>query len=587
MKNRPAVFAIVGAFVLMAQTLSAGEVNIPRLVQEAPPLETYGSPAGVVWQRHESYGLRPDGAMLKESLWVVMTTHRLDRNWPESVLSTPFTGELEILEASLYDPVSGAKIAAMSDDGASMTLGDHDEAVLVLRFRQIYPKRMSVEGLIIPASDLPVWEGRFSVAVPSGSELFVQSNGMDSPSIENSGGKSTYIWTTYNVPQRKRSSLVRLGDPYLAFSLRSGKVPFLQLLSTLNRISIPSMPPDLARLNRMGDKGKAGKKLMRAMDSMVIPGSDGMLREDIPPEGPWSYWERALILRSWLEGMGWRAQLVWRTFLPIGAQEPAMMENLRSPVLRVAPPGSEYWFYVPGQTVEPGNVPPSLIGKTLYGGSPEEGLLTYSLDRGKVEDHRLTIAWDLALDPQGALAGTLQLWVRNGWLELFPDTDRISWVALERVIPGVLSWKAGDPSLIPMDYGYRIDLPVKRHMGIPGGPGMLLRIPCLLPGALEDLTSLVPTKELLFPFVMEQKYSIALPEGYSLISTPAMSDRNEGNLKFSEYLRFSKKREVLEGESKIIANGSRYDDQFSYGLPRVLGAWLRWRDISIPLAIKR
>ena len=63
MKNRPAVFAIVGALVLMAQTLSAGEVNIPRLVQEAPPLETYGSPAGVVWQRHESYGLRPDGAI--------------------------------------------------------------------------------------------------------------------------------------------------------------------------------------------------------------------------------------------------------------------------------------------------------------------------------------------------------------------------------------------------------------------------------------------------------------------------------------------------------------------------------------------
>ncbi|MDD4836248.1 MAG: hypothetical protein PHU72_03990 [Dethiosulfovibrio sp.] len=587
MKNRPAVFAIMGAFVLMAQTLSAGEVNIPRLVQEAPPLETYGSPAGVVWQRHESYGLRPDGAMLKESLWVVMTTHRLDRNWPESVLSTPFTGELEILEANLYDPVSGAKIASLPDDGSYMSLGDHDEAVLVLRFRQIYPKRMSVEGLITPASDLPVWEGRFSVAIPSGSELFVQSNGMDSPTIDNAGGKSIYLWTTYNVPQRKRPSMIRLGDPYLAFSLRSGKVPFLQLLSTLNKVPVPPMPPELARLNRMGDKGKAGKRLMRAMDSMVIPGSDGMLREDIPSEGPWSYWERALILRSWLEDMGWRAQLVWRTFLPIGAQEPAMMENLRSPVLRVAPPGSDYWFYVPGQTVEPGNVPPSLIGKTLYGGSPEEGLLTYSLDRGKVEDHRLTIAWNLALDPQGALTGTLQLWVRNGWLEIFPDKDRISWVGLESVIPGLLAWKAGDPSLTPMDYGYRIDLPVKRHMGIPGGPGMLMRMPCLLPGALEDLTSLAPNKELLFPFVMEQKYTIALPGGYSLISTPAMSDRNEGALKFSEYLRFSKKREVLEGESKIIANSSRYDDQFTYGLPRVLGAWLRWRDISIPLAMKK
>lgn len=381
--------------------------------------------------------------------------------------------------------------------------------------------------------------------------------------------------------------MVRLGEPYLAFSLRSGKVPFLQLLSSLNKLRVPPMPPALDRLNKIGDKVKAGKKLMRAMDSMILPDSGGMVREEIPSEGPWTYWERALLLRSWLEGMGWRTQVVWRTFLPIGSQEPAMIENLMSPVLRVAPPGSEYWLYVPGQTVEPGEVPPSLIGKTLYGGSPEEGFLTYSLDRGKAEDHRLTLAWILDLDPQGALSGVLQLWVRNGWLELFPDTDRMSWSELEKVLPGISQWKAGEPSLVPMDYGYRIDLPVKRQMGIPGGPGMLLRLPCLMPGSLEDLASVAPTQELLFPFVMEQKYSMTLPEGYSLMSTPGMSDRKEGDLRFSESLRLSKKRGSVEGESKIIAWSSRYDDQFSYGLPRVLGAWLRWRDMSLPLAIKR
>lgn len=596
MKKLSAVSALAGMMVLLAQTLVAGqEVNIPQLVQQAPPLETYGSPDGVVWQRHESYGLRSDGAMTKDSLWVVMTTQRLDRNWPEKVLVIPSIGELEIQEASLFDPISGGKIRSIPYDvedlsgykKLSMSLGDEDEAVLVLRFRQIYPRRMSVEGLIYPGGDLPVWEGRFSVSVPSGSELFIDSNRMESPKIDKSGGKSTYTWTTYNVSEVKRASMVRKGEPYLAFGLRSGKAPFLGLLSLFNKIDVPPMPQGLQKLGRMGDKGKAGKRLMRALDSMVIPGSQRAIRESIPPQGPWTYWERALILRSWLEDLGWRAQVVWRTSLPIGDGDPFMVENLRVPVLRVAPPGSDYWFYVPGQTVEPGKVPPSLIGKTLYGGSPEEGLLTYSLDRGKVEDHRLTFAWNLELQSSGVLEGVLQLWVRNGWLELFPDTDRLTWSDLEKVVPGIDRWRAGEPSVFPMDYGYRIDLPVRRNMGIPGGPGMLLRLPCLLPGAVEDLVSVAPPQELLFPFVMEQKYSLALPEGYSLMSTPAMSDRKEGELRFSESLRLSKKRGSLEGETKIIALSSRYDDQFSHGLSRVLGAWIRWRDMSIPLAIKK
>ena len=596
MRKTRSISVLTGALVLLAQTILSGqEVNIPRLVQQAPPLETYGSPEGVVWQRHEAYQLQPDGAMTKDSLWVVLTTQRLDRRWAEGVLKVPSRGSLDVLEASLFDPVSGSKIGDLPHEiedisgykRLSISLGDEDESVLVLRFRQTYPRRMSVEGLISPGGDLPVWEGRFSVSVPAGSELFTKSNRMDSPSIDRSGGRNTYLWTVYNVPQKKRPSMVRMGEPYLAFSLRSGKAPFLGLLSLLNKVEVPPIPHELEGLAKMGDKGKAGRRLLRAMDSMAMPESSGAVREEIPPQGPWTQWERALMLRSWLERIGWRAQVLWRTFLPVGPDDPAMVENLIAPVLRVAPPGSDYWFYVPGQTVEPGKVPPSLIGKTLYGGSSEEGLLTYGLDRGKVEDHRLTLSWNLDLEPNGSLSGVLQLWVRNGWLELFPDTDRINWVELEKVVPGVSQWKAGEPTMVPMDYGYRVDLPVRRIMGIPGGPGMLLRLPCLLPGAVEDLTSVGVPQELLFPFVMEQKYNINLPEGYSLMSTPAMSDRREGDLKFSETLRLSKKRGAIEGEAKIIASSSRFDDQLSYGLPRVLGAWLRWRDMSIPLTVKK
>ncbi len=600
MKKRPLLSGILMVLLAMCHVAAAAAssediVNITRLVQEAPPLETYGAVPGAVWQRHESYSLRPDGAMEKDSLWIVMTTGKLERTWPERLLSVPSPGELEILQADLYDPVSGGKIRSIpyvtQDEGGyrrcAMDMGESDEAVLVLRFRQVYLRKMSVEGLITPSSDLPLWEGVFSVSIPSGSELFVQSNKMDQPKIDKAGGKSTYSWTVYNIPGIKRKSMFLMGEPYLAFALRSGRIPFVQLLSQLDKSSLPPMPDEFDRIRRMGDKTKAGKQLMKAMDGRALPNSSGILRDEVPSKGPWTELERTMVLNSWLRDMGWRSRVVWLTYLPIGSSEPAFTDNLLVPVLRVAPPGSDYWFFVPDQTVEPGETPPMLVGKTLYGGSSEEGLLSFSLEKGKAEDHRLTLAWNLELNDQGFLIGALQLWVRNGWVGMFPNPRTLSWSELEAILPGVSSWKNGDPEFSPMDYGYRVDLPVKKAMGIPGGPGMLLRLPCLIPGALNDLASSSPTQDLLFPFVVEQKYSVKIPDGFNPMSIPATSDRKEGNLRFSETLRFSKKQGSLEGEEKIVALSSKFDEQFAYGLNRVMGAWSRWEGMSIPLAAKK
>lgn len=574
---------------------SGDAVDIARLVQEAPPLDTYGDVPGAVWQRREAYRLRPDGAMEKDSLWVVMITEKIDSAWPERHLSVPPGGELEIHEADLYDPVSGSRIRSVpwsikDDRGYKkcvMDMGEPEEAVLVLRFRQVYPMKMSVEGLIRPSCGLPLWEGVFSVSFPSGSELFVQSDKMGRPKIDRAGGESVYSWTVYNVPGAKRQPLIQGEEPYLAFSLRSGKVPFVQILSRLEKSPIPPMPDEFARLTQMGDKTKAGKKLMKALDGRAIWNSPGVLRDPIPSSGPWTETERALVLNGWLKDLGWSSRVVWITFLPIGASEPAFADNLLLPVLMAAPPGSKPWFFLPGQTVEPGETPPALVGKTLYGGSVEEGLLSFSMNKGKAEDHRLTLSWDLNLEEQGVLAGTLRLWVRNGWAGLLPGPDSLSWQTLEDAIPGISSWKNGRPSVSPMDYGFRIDLPVKKSMGIPGGPGMLLRFPCLLPGALGDLARSEPPRELLFPFVLEQKYSIRLPDGFSPMSLPGMSDRTDGDLRFSETLRYSKKQRSLEGEEKIIAGSSLYDDGFSVGLNRMIGAWIRWGDLSVPLLTEK
>ncbi|MCF4150737.1 hypothetical protein L2W58_02890 [Dethiosulfovibrio sp. F2B] len=586
-------FMVIGLLWVLSLEASA-EIDISRLVQEAPPLETYGDVPAVIWQRHEDYGLLPDGAMFRDSLWVVMVTDKLRRDWPETILSVPAAGELKIRRADLFDPVSGERIRSvpyrLEDEKGypvcRMDLGDADEAVLVLRFRQTYARRFSVDGIVELASDLPMWEGRFSVSVPQGSELYVQSNRLDPPKKTDRAGATKYLWTVYNLSAHKRVSLVEMGEPYLAFGLRSGKVPFLQYMGALEALDLSPLPSQLEGLKRIGDKVKAGKRLLRSVEGMTIPHSAGFIREEIPPEGPWTQWERTLLLGRWLEDFGWRSELVWLTFLPIGSNEPATLDNFASPALRLAPPGSNPWFYLPGQTVEPGEIPAALTGKTLYGGSPEAGLSVYSVDKGKTGDHRLTMEWLVSLGSDGLLSGELRLWVRNGWLWLFPDGGDVTWESLETVIPGISNWGDGRPKVHPMDYGYRIDLPVRKITGIPGGPGMLLRLPCLLPGALEDLASTVPPKKLKFPFVVEQKYSVSLPEGSRLLSVPPMNDRKEGELRFSESMRFNRKRRTLEGEEKIITWSSDYDDGFNVALGRMLGAWLRWKDLSAPISYR-
>ncbi|PIE54844.1 MAG: hypothetical protein CSA35_04315 [Dethiosulfovibrio peptidovorans] len=568
-------------------------IDIPRLVQEAPPLGTYGEPPAVIWQRQESYGLRPDGAMVKDSLWIVLVTETLNPTWPQNLLHVPHPGSLKILEADLYDPVSGKKLrsleASINDEKGystcSMTLGDVDEAVLVLRFRQVYDGRFSVGGIVHFASDLPMWEGSVSVSVPSGTQLNVQSNRLDPPKSINKAGMTIRRWSIYNLPARERPSLLRRGDPYLAFGLRSGKDSFLYLLSELKSMLVPSVPSRFKPLFEKANRVTAGVALMRAMDGQVIPESRGCLREPIPEEGPWTEWERPFLLQSWLKKLGWKAQVFWTTFLPLAPNVPVSIESLLVPVLRVAPPGSDGWMYVPGQTVEPGESPPSLTGKTLYGVSAGNELLTCSVEQGKMAEHRLTLDWDLSLNLKGVLEGILHLWVRNGWVQVMPLSEDITWSGLEALLPSVLTWRAGDMDFYPMHYGYRIDIPVRKATGIPGGPGMLLRLPCLVPGALDDLGR-EKDGEFLFPFVVEQQYRVALPKGVEVLSLPPMNDHSDGHLRFTEVLRFSKKQRALLGEEKVVSGTICYDQVTRSGLGKLLGSWLRWRSLSIPLSIR-
>lgn len=602
MKLRPLHLTLIMLALLVAVPLNASEVtreiNIPRLVQEAPPLDTYGDVPAVVWLREENYSFRSDGAMVKDSQWVVMMTDKLDARWAESLLSIPEPGALKVKKAELYDPVSGKlvrKLKPVFEDHkgfrqCSLDLGDHDELVLVLSFSQIYDRRFSVDGLIRPRGVLPMWEGLFSVEYPSGSDFYVKSNKMDMPESKKSAGTIKKTWSLYNLTSKKRESLLSRDEPYLAFSLRKGKVAFLQFLGSMEQRKWPDKPQRFNRLSRMGDKTRAGKLLLKAMNSsdMLIPSSEGVMRENIPSEGPWTEWEKAFLLKKWLTDMGWKADVVWFTYLPIGTgDDPATMAGLLKPVLRLAPPGSEFWFYVMGQQVEPGEIPASIRGRKLYGGTIESGLSIYEIEQGKTADHRLSIDWNVRLSPEGLLNGELQLWVRNGWIWIFPDPAGITIKKLETVLPGISSWKAeGSIKVKALDYGYRLDIPVSRMTGIPGGPGMLLRLPCLMPGAILDLASASPG-ELKFPFVVEQNYSIALPSGFKLLTSVPVNDRKEGELGFEEKFRFSKKHNSIEAREKLITWGSKFDEVNKMALNRLVGAWIRWKDLSVPLIKKR
>ena len=295
-----------------------------------------------------------------------------------------------------------------------------DQVALVLEYQQIFPRRFDVGDFLWLQKDLPIWEQEILARVPREASLYWEGVGVNAPSVESTETQDLYVWRSINNPSWTGGGLVAEGRPSLAFSMRQGILGGLKTLEGYEKQSYPEPEGIFRHIASDSKPHRRGKGLLDEMNKksyllrdipsrMVRPG------EDIPAQGPWTSWERTLLAQSWLRGVGWQVSLWWVPVFPLSEKVPATQDIWLEPVLECNPPGDTPFLYLFGQTVEHGKTPSSLWGKTLYRVSGLQ-VQTKKVPEGSLEDHRLTLAWNLSMDLRGEAEGFLDLYVRgDGW----------------------------------------------------------------------------------------------------------------------------------------------------------------------------
>ena len=125
-------------------------------------------------------------------------------------------------------------------------------------------------------------------------------------------------------------------------------------------------------------------------------------------------------------------------------------------------------------------------------------------------------------------------------------------------------------------------VPVRTQLGIPGGEGVLMRMPSVIMPWQVAAAERGIESGIRFPFVYEQTVEIALPEGFEVMVLPALRPFGSGSVRMEESMRVKKHR-TLVGENKMVVTSVRLDDQMKQVFSNAVRQGLGWSGITIPL----
>ncbi len=570
--------------------------EVSRLAREAPSLEQYPGMGGMVLQRKADYDLRADGALVKTERWIIQLTRDIPKAWQNWEIPVPPGGEAEILLAGLYGMPFGKlanPLLPLSVDKEGIPVLQvripylDDRLAFVLEYRQIFPRRFDVGDFLWLQRDIPVWEQEIRARVPREAPLYWEGTGVDAPSVESSEIQDHYVWRSVNTPPWPGEGLLAEGRPSLAFSLRQGILGGLKTLEFYEKRSYPELQGIFRHIASDSKPHRRGKKLLEEMskEEYLLQGiASRLVREEgaLPPEGPWTSWERTLIARSWLGQVGWEVTLWWMPVFALSEKVPSTRDLWLEPVLECNPPGDIPFLYLLGQTVEYGKIPSSLWGKTLYRVSGLE-VQTKKVPEGSLEDHRLTLEWNLSMDVRGEAEGFLDLYVRGGWVDLFGgEASKDPRRALDSIRWSIPYSLKGDIIRESYGYGYRVRVPLSMKLGIPGTGQILAKVPG---GELPWISRILrenPPFSLRFPFVLEQKLKLQLPPNFRMVGKIAPGEIS-GSIALKGDFYYNKRHNYIEGERKAMVKPTVIDSSLGEIFRSVLHGWERWKTIFVPL----
>ena len=576
---------------------------IRQYVQQVPPLTAYGRDVGaMVWHRSQEYKMLADGTLIETARWLIYSESPLyDQlgSW-----KIPYAGneKLEITEAAIYDPVEFKLIATLSPRRVnSQGISWHEidippldvPHVLSLCYRKECPDKWNVDDVVPIDLNLPQWRVVVTVSVPHNSSLSwaFGGNAKAEPKLTR-GVEDTYLWEFINRPALDGFDLMDDEANCIAFSMRSGWINVIKPLEDW-AASLRSVVPEAVNraLNR-GDRSKSGREILEWAKgkNLLIDGPElyNLRRnaESMPKEGPWTAWERNVLLANWLSAAGWDVRINWLPMFIPKENVPGTPNLISRPVLEVKMPGSSsYKFLDLGSSLTEGNlIPDSLWGRTLcyYDGTD---IKFKQLSIGNVADHRLRSKWNLQLHDSGKVDGTLELTFTGAWPHVIfgKDGDFSKVSSIVHLYPSQLSVEWEDVKVSVKSNEITMTYPVSGLLGIADSDRMLLRTPSITFDGLSVLNNLDVGSKLRFPFLIEEVSTIRLPQGHQVLSMPLLSSKLNGKIKWEQSVDEKSRGRIVEAKWRFLVDETSMDEEAFSSLRAGLKALQQWNNMAIPI----
>jgi hypothetical protein len=407
------------------------------------------------------------------------------------------------------------------------------------------------------------------------------------------GGMERVTWTILNQPAWTNAGLIDETRPMLLFSLQKGLLNNLRELDGMaSAFKAPPLPPSVSSTAKKGNLTRAGAAIGAYLSERksTLNGyePDRAARDgELPPDGPWTLWERTLIAGKWLQSMGLNVSVYWAQKLPVGPQGPSSASLWSEPVLKITDAGRDIYFKA-GQDVDFGTMPTTLYGGVLYRANGTE-IERVTLSPGVAADHLLKQQWRLALGEDGMASGTLDLTATGAWVNAMGLGEQVSIEELsgdiERLIdfsslPG-LALEA--KSIKPFGSGYRITFDARTKLGIASGGDILFKLPGGLPVGFADVPEAQAKFAFKFPFIIDQSAVIATPGGYRPLALPAKIDADDGKSALAGSVVHWPKRGQAEASLRWTVRSAQVDEYLSRNVLQLLSQARNWSETTIPL----
>ena len=534
---------------LKSERAEAPEYNLQRMKLMNPDFTAYPDATGIIWLKHAVISRADDGGMEAVRLYVILGRRGLGSKWLKWNIPIPERGNTEILEASVYDFDSLAKISTVSpnEDTAHgiKTLhfqGLPDTFILAVAWREELPEQISIEGLCWFQEELRVWESVVEVYSPQ-KLSYTTFPERRVPDIQELTGETEYLWRRINLPPYSSSGeLARSQKAGVVFAARQGTSGITTVLKdVVNSVNIPPDSQALSGFRKSKADGVANL-IAWLKGQPEIELAEGTSRR-VPSSGAWTRREKMLIARSWIASQKAEAVTCWQLPFEPDDKTPLCAGMFYAPVLEF-----QDKFY--------DMTDPKLIAgaKIFLMSSDGKKLLSRRIPSSSPSDNKLSAVMDLRLNEQGLLNGKVKVILRGSWEALLLGANPSDGVAIGAVLsmfPGLTNYK--NVKYRKLKDSAEISFIVENKPGIAGeGTRLLAILPFFEPTALRRLETYEAPIEIAFPFVIDQNITLGFPKTASEAVVQGNVSKGPEKINFSSSYR--NRRHRLIADSRLEVN---------------------------------